>query len=83
MESDGDFFKKLFVSVMNSDGTKEARADNDESFCAAAGDVGDTVWGLGPHDELLKTVNEVIADSKRLSCNYLYLQSTYYRFKKC
>ena len=62
---DGDFFKKLLVSVLNSDNTTQARTDNDELFRAAAGDVAEAVSEVEPHVELYETVNEIIVDSKR------------------
>ena len=55
------------MSVLNSDSTKQVRADNDESVRAAAGDVVEIVSGIGRHDELSETVNEIIVDSKRFS----------------
>ena len=69
------------MSVLNSDSTKQVRAcaDNDKSVRAAAGDVVEIVSGVGPHDELSETVNEIIVDSKQFSpicvctCNMLQI----------
>ena len=60
---DGDFFKNLLLSVLNSDSTKQARTDNNESFCAAA----KTVSVVEFHDESSETVKEIIVDSTRSS----------------
>ena len=66
---DGDFIKKLLMSVLNSDSTTQARTDKDELFRAAAGDVAEAVSGVEPHNESFEAVNEIIVDSKRPSPN--------------
>ena len=55
------------MSVLNSDSTKQARSDIDESFPAAARDAVEVRSGVGLHDVSFETVNEIVVGSKRSS----------------
>ena len=63
--TDGKSLKELLVNILNSDGPKQSKADNGESFAVSERVVVGTVLGVGLRDEPLETANETSVDSEQ------------------